>query len=48
MDSEEKSVIDSFQGKDDYEKVMAQPDKYLFSEGQVLSLLEQRDEIKSA
>ena len=48
MDSEEKSVIDSFQGKADYNKVMAQPNKYLFSEKQVLSLLEQKEDAKSA
>lgn len=48
MDSEEKSVIDSFQGKADYNKVMAQPNKYLFSEKQVLSLLEQKEGVKSA
>ena len=47
MDSEEKSVIDSFQGKEDYAKVLAQPSKYFFSEKQVLSLLEQKEE-KSA
>ena len=48
MSAEEKSVIDSFQGKEDYSKVLAQPNKYLFSEKQVLSLLEQKGEIKSA
>lgn len=48
MDPEEKSVINSFQGKADYAKVLAQPSKYLFSEKQMLSLLEQKAEVKSA
>ena len=38
MTPEEQAVVDSFQGKDTYQKVMEQPTKYLFSESRMLSL----------
>ena len=38
MTPEEQAVVDSFQGKDKYQKVMEQPTKYLFSESRMLSL----------
>lgn len=38
MDEESKAIIDEFQGKDDYEKVVAEKDRYLFSADTVLML----------
>lgn len=38
MDEESKAIIDEFQGKDDYEKVFAEKDRYLFSANTVLML----------
>lgn len=38
MTPDEQSVIDSFQGADAYNKVLMQPEKYLFSAEQILAL----------
>ncbi|MCC2255551.1 DUF4942 domain-containing protein [Ruminococcus sp. CLA-AA-H200] len=45
MSREEQEVIDSFQGKEEYAKVLAQPQKYLFSEKQILMLPGQESEM---
>lgn len=38
MDTEEKAVVDSFQGKEAYEKVMENPERYLVSAERMLML----------
>lgn len=38
MTSEEKQVIDEFQGKEEYAKVFANPSKYIFETSQMLAL----------
>ena len=38
MTSEEKQVIDEFQGKEEYAKVFAHPSKYIFETSQMLAL----------
>ena len=38
MNEEEKSIIDDFQGKEEYEKVLANPSKYLFETSAMLAL----------
>lgn len=40
MTSEEKAIIDDFQGREEYEKVLANPDKYLFETTGMLALPE--------
>lgn len=40
MTSEEQAVIDDFQGREEYEKVLANPDKYLFETSGMLALPE--------
>lgn len=40
MTSEEQAVIDDFQGREEYEKVLANPDKYLFETTGMLALPE--------
>lgn len=38
MNDEEKAVIDDFQGREEYEKVLANPSKYLFETSTMLAL----------
>lgn len=40
MSAEEKAVIDDFQGREEYEKVLANPDKFLFDTTGMLALPE--------
>lgn len=40
MSAEEKAVIDDFQGREEYEKVLANPDKFLFETTGMLALPE--------
>ena len=40
LTKEEKAVIDDFQGKEEYEKVIANPSKYLFETSTILALPE--------
>lgn len=40
MDAEEQAVVDDFQGREEYEKVFANPSKYIFETSAILSLPE--------
>ena len=40
LNEEEKAVVDDFQGREEYEKVYKNPDKYLFETSAMLALPE--------
>ena len=46
MNAEEQAIIDDFQGKEQYAKVLANPSKYLFETSSMLALPSGQSNIK--